>query len=197
MSLNTINYFLVLLYMLTFILSYIGNEEQADRLLLQLKQAGFPNITIINPLPSCEKLGIKPSKIVFYTFKKYILPSLVATKDDCIIFEDDVEVKSPYSLYLEHFNKGLLSRLSYMKKTGKHFIVGANCVGIDKRLIHRLNIAIHKARPQHWDRFLSTFGYSLDEGEHYVIEKEKRLGGTTTHYSPIIGEIRKGYKTTF
>lgn len=197
MSLNTINYFLVLLYMLTFIISYKGNEEQADRLLLQLKEAGFPNITVINPLPSCDKIGIAKTKIVFYTFKKYILPRLIAFKDDCIIFEDDADIKSPYSLYFHHFQKGLLSRLSWWKIQTKNYIGGATCVGIDKRLIHRLNIAIHKARPQHWDRFLSTFGYNLDEGEHYVIEKEKRLGGTTTHYSPIIGEVREGYKTTF
>ena len=182
--------------MITIVLSYQGNEAQSDRLVQQLKEHNFPNIMVVNPLPRCDKINIPASKIIFYTFKKYIIPILQGHMDDAIFFEDDAVVKSDYTMFLQHSQRGLLSRLSWYRKQNKNFIAGTTCIGINRKIIHKLNIALHNARAQHFDRFLTIFGLSLDEGEHYVAERKERLCGTTTHYSPITGKERKGYTTS-
>lgn len=179
--------------MRTYVLSYKGNEPMARRLEKQLHTAGFPNIEVIYG-PDQSKVGMKPNEVVYHNFKHHLLPRAKATGDHFIYFEDDADITSPYNKYKEHFDKGKLSRLSYWKGQ-KHFIVGSTAVGFHKDIVPALAADMEKKKDQHIDGFFTKFGNKLPEGQHYVIDKKERLGGTISHESYIMeGEFRQGYR---
>lgn len=179
--------------MRTYVLSYKGNEPMARRLEKQLHTAGFPNIEVIYG-PDQSKVGMKPNEVVYHNFKHHLLPRAKATGDHFIYFEDDADITSPYNKYKEHFDKGKLSRLSYWKGQ-KHFIVGSTAVGFHKDIVPALSAEMEKKKDQHIDGFFTKFGNKLPEGQHYVIDKNERLGGTISHESYIEeGRMREGYR---
>ena len=179
--------------MKVFILTYHQNRHEAERLQKQLIEHNFPEPIIVCCLNNCVIEGIPPSKIVYHSFYNFILPFM---DDDTIFFEDDAVVKSDYSLYLEHFEKGLVSRLSWYKDQ-YIFIGGATCVGFKKDIIESLRAYMNKTKPLHFDRFLCRFAREkLTEDDYYIIPKHLRLGSTTSHFSLINGGTdRLGYSS--
>ena len=176
----------------TFILSYKGNEKMAERLEKQLTEQDFPNIKIIYA-PDCSTNKMKPNKVVYHTFKNYLLTEAEKAGEDFVYFEDDADITSHYSVYQRYF-KGKIARLSYWKLQ-KHFIVGSTCIWFSQDFIPVLAEQMKKKMEQHIDGFFTKLGNTLADGEHYVIPKQEMLGGTITHESYIMdGEMRTGYR---
>tara|TARA_R100000700_G_C3163533_1_gene139086 strand:+ start:325 stop:981 length:657 start_codon:yes stop_codon:yes gene_type:complete len=176
-----------------YILSYEGNEAMANRLKTQLEEKGFPHIEIVYA-PDMAKIGMKRSKVVFHTFKTYLLPKLEASKRDNIVFEDDADIHSPYSKYKELAKKMPMNRIAWWKKeTSKgipSFLAGSTIVSYKKSFIPKLKEVMEKSRDQHIDGFLTKkFEWKKD----WDFEPNKGYGGTTSHHSYIMSnEFRKG-----
>ena len=177
----------------SFILSYKGNEVMAMRLVEQLQEQGFPNVCIVYA-PDMSQSGYKRNRVVYHTFKNYLLPKMVEAQTDCIVFEDDADIYSPFSKYEELTKKWNMNRIAWWKmcraKGVPSFCVGSTIVSYKKEFIPRLNDEFQKGREQHIDGFLTKkFKY----GEDWMEEAKFGFGGTCSHYSYILNdEFRKG-----
>ena len=178
--------------MKVFILTYNENIEEALRLEKELLENGFPNPIIINNLPRCDKIHIKPYKIIFYQFLFYILPQMNC---DTIFFEDDTTIGASFEKFRQEMNKGLISRLGYNKIPNQYpkppnFIQGSHCVGFKKEVIEKFKNYMWKniSKPVHFDKFLCNFYRSELRNEEYYIPKiNNELCGYTKHFSLISG----------
>lgn len=175
--------------MKVFILTYHENIKEAERLKKELLDFNFPNPIIINNLPRCDKIHIKPPKIIYLNFLYYILPFV---DDDFLFFEDDAVINKDYKVIKNHFDKGLVSRIGYLRDN-KAFIQGSHCVGFKKEVIPQLKDYMFErhSRAIHFDRFLCNFNRDiLKEGQYYVPPLEQRLIGFKSHYSIINNGFR-------
>ena len=176
-----------------YILSYKGNESMAKRLEKDLKEKGFPHVKIVYA-PDMSKSGMKRSKVVFHTFREFLLPLLEKSKRDNIVFEDDADIYSPYSKYKELAKKFPMNRISWWKKeTSKgipSFLAGSTIVSYKKSFIPKLAEVMKKKTPQHIDGFLTkNFLWKTD----WDFEPNHGYGGTTSHDSYIMKDsFRKG-----
>lgn len=179
-----------------YILSYEGNEVMATRLERQLKQRGFPHVRIVYA-PDMAKTKMRRNRVVFHTFKTYLLPILEQSKRDTIVFEDDADVYSPYSLYQKLASKWPMNRISqwgaFEKEKGKpKFIVGSTIVSYKKSFIPRLATQMRKDVEQHIDGWLAK---KFKWKEEYDVEPKKGFGGTVSHHSYILNNtFREGLK---
>tara|TARA_R100001594_G_scaffold144814_1_gene194361 strand:- start:3674 stop:4366 length:693 start_codon:yes stop_codon:yes gene_type:complete len=176
-----------------YILSYKGNEAMATRLAKQLEEKGFPHIQIVYA-PDMAKEGMARNKVVFHTFREYVLPLLEKSNRDTIVFEDDADIYSPYSKYKTLAKKHGMNRIAWWKmnrsKGKPDFLVGSTIVSYRKDFIPTLAEVMRKSRPQHIDGFLTKkFEWQKD----WDFEPNFGFGGTTSHDSYIMGdEHRKG-----
>ena len=167
----------------------------AQRLEAQLKEKGFPHVEIVYA-PDMAKEKMKRSKVVFHTFKKYLLPKLEASTRDNIVFEDDADIYSPYSKYKELAKKWPMNRIAWWKlensKGIPSFLAGSTIVSYKKSFIPKLKEMMEKSREQHIDGFLTKkFEWKKD----WDYEPKYGFGGTVSHDSYIMGDkFRKGQK---
>jgi hypothetical protein len=181
--------------MKSFILSYVGNEVMATRLERQLIEKGFPAPLIIYA-PDMASEGYKRNRVVFHTFKKYLLPELVKCEDDTIVFEDDADIYSDYDIYARLASKWNMNRIAWWKmnkvKGIPSFCVGSTIVSYKKEFITRLAEEFKKGREQHIDGFLTK---KFKWKEDWDYEPNFGYGGTVSHYSYIMNdEFREGNK---
>lgn len=177
----------------TFILSYKGNEEMAERLVWQLNDQGFPSATVVYA-PDMSKVEYKRSRVVYHTFKNYLLPKMIEADNDCLVFEDDADIYSPYSKYVELADKWGMNRIAWWKmnraKGVPSFCVGSTIVSYKKEFITRLKTEFDKGREQHIDGFLTK---KFKWKEDWDFEPNFGFGGTCSHYSYILEDkFRKG-----
>ena len=188
-----------------YILTYEGNESMAIRLEKQLRERGFPHVRIVYA-PDMAKTGMRRSRVVFHTFKNYLLPLLEKSTRDTIVFEDDADVYSPYSLYQKLASKWPMNRISqwgaFEKEKGKpKFLVGSTIVSYKKAFIPRFAAQMRKDREQHIDGWLAK---KFKWKEEWDVEPKKGFGGTISHHSYILNntyregalgsDAPKGYK---
>ena len=171
-----------------YILSYKGNEVMATRLERQLKERGFPHVRIVYA-PDMAESGMARNKVVFHTFRKYLLPLLEASKRNNIVFEDDADVYSPYSVYKKLADKWPMNRISQWGSLNKlkgipQFVVGSTIVSYKKSFIPRLAAQMRKDREQHIDGWLTK---KFKFKEEWDVEPNKGYGGTISHHSYILG----------
>lgn len=177
-----------------YILSYKGNELMATRLEKQLKERGFPHVQIVYA-PDMAAQGMRRSRVVFHTFKNYLLPILEKSKRDTIVFEDDADVYSPYSLYKKLAAKFPMNRISQWGGLNKikgipQFVVGSTIVSYKKAFIPRLAAQMKKDKEQHIDGWLTK---KFKWKEEWDVEPKKGFGGTISHHSYILDNTyRKG-----
>ena len=176
-----------------YILSYKGNEVMATRLERQLKERGFPHVKIVYA-PDMAVSNMKRNKVVYHTFKEYLLPLLEASKRNNIVLEDDADVYSPYSVYKNVVDKGLpMNRISWWKKeTAKgipSFLAGSTIVGYKKSFIPRLAKSMRSHIAQHIDGWLTK---KFKWKEEWDYEPKKGYGGTVSHGSYILNSYRPG-----
>jgi len=177
----------------SYILSYKGNEVMATRLAKQLKERGFPHIEIVYA-PDMAKEGYRRNRVVYHTFKKYLLPTALSQDKDVIIFEDDADIYSPYSKYKELASKAPMNRIAWWKNVkakGKtDFLVGSTVVSYKRALLDTVKERMDKFPEQHIDGFLTK---KFEEGKEWIKEDDKGFGGTVSHKSYIFDdEFRKG-----
>jgi hypothetical protein len=180
-----------------YILSYKGNEPMAQRLETQLKERGFPLIKIVYA-PDMAAQEYKRNKVVFHTFREYLLPLMEAQNRDTIVFEDDADVLSSYQTYKALAMKMPMNRIAWWKmnkaKGVPSFLVGSTIVSYKKSFIPKLASVMKKSTEQHIDGFLTKkFEFKKD----WDFEPNFGTGGTISHKSYIMeGEFRKGQTGT-
>ncbi len=176
-----------------FILSYQGNEKMAERLKKQLIHYNFPNVEIVYA-PNMALQNYKRSAVVFHTFKNYLLPRMIESDNDCIVFEDDADIQSDYLEYAKCAVHMPMMRLAWWKmnrvKGIPSFLVGSTIVSYKKSFINKFAETMKKSREQHIDGFL-TKKFVWKEDWDYL--ENYGLGGTVSHKSYIMNdEFRKG-----
>ncbi len=176
-----------------FILSYQGNEKMAERLKKQLIYYNFPNVEIVYA-PNMALQNYKRSAVVFHTFKNYLLPRMIESDNDCIVFEDDADIQSDYEEYARCADRMPMMRLAWWKmnrvKGIPSFLVGSTIVSYKKSFINKFAETMKKSREQHIDGFL-TKKFVWREDWDYL--DNYGLGGTVSHKSYIMNdEFRKG-----
>lgn len=179
----------------SYILSYKGNEVMATRLAKQLKDRGFPHVEIVYA-PDMAKQGYRRNRVVYHTFKNYLLPRALAQDKDTLVFEDDADVYSPYSKYKELAAKAPMNRIAWwkdVKSKGKtDFLVGSTIVSYKRPFLDTVKEKMDKFPEQHIDGFLTK---KFEEGKDWIREENKGFGGTVSHKSYIFDdEFRKGNK---
>ena len=171
-----------------YILSYIGNEAMAERLERQLSERGFPNIQIVYA-HDCAATGMRRNRVVYHTFKTYLLPLLERSERDTIVFEDDADVYSEYSVYKALSQKMPMNRIAWWGSLNKQkgiprFVVGSTIVSYKKSFIPKFAAQMRKSVEQHIDGWLSkAFEWKKD----WDYEPNKGFGGTISHESYILG----------
>ena len=177
-----------------YILSYKGNEVMAERLERQLIERGFPYIQIVYA-HDCAETGMRRNRVVYHTFKTYLLPLMERSERDTIVFEDDADVYSEYSKYKILAKKMPMNRIAWWGSLNKskgvpRFVVGSTIVSYKKSFIPKFAKQMRKSVEQHIDGWLSkAFEWKKD----WDYEPNKGYGGTISHESYILGnEYRPG-----
>lgn len=162
-----------------FMLSYIGNEEQAEQTKLVLKKKYNINCKIIYG----EKIGkVLKNKIVYHNFYKYLLPEMINYGGLCYYIEDDIRfTKNP----LEDIPKDIDVYWSVYRRIQKNFIIGIQAILFNNKALQLLEEQ-KKFIPQHLDGFMTKFLKLMEnEGNIKWTIAKKKIGYECDHISLI------------